>query len=224
MTELNDVFEEDSNEETTEVTEKVETEETEDKAEEGEEKVEEVSNETEETASTEPKMVPLAALQDERRKRQERDRELEDLRSRLPKSSDEPDMYEDPEAWKEWNRNQIIAEETEKQSQIMEQRINESREKMLESKSDFLQKENAFLVAVQQDPNLTQQMLSSLDPAKFAYEKGEEFIKSLVDPTEIKDVKPKSPVSLANVSAKGANTVEVEEEESFDEMFADQKY
>lgn len=222
MNELNEAFEEETEE--TVITETEESTEGEEKAETEETETEEVeSKESEEPASTEPKMVPLAAVQDERRKRQEIESRLKELESKVPKGNDEPDIYEDPDGWKEWNRNQILAEQTKAASEQLEIRINESREKMLESTTDFIQAEKAFLVLAQDDQEITQQMLNSLNPAQFAYEKGKEFLKTLVEP-EFVGKKPEVPVSLAKASAKGANTVEVEEEDDLKGLFADQNY
>lgn len=225
MKELDDVFEEETevSTETEETTEEENTE-GEETAETEETETAEVEESEEEVPATpEPKLVPLAAVQDERRKRQELEQRLQALESKLPKPNDEPDIYEDPDAWKEWNRNQIIEEQNREASRRLETRINESRERMLETAEDFTRAENAFMVMVQSDPSLTQQMLESLDPAKFAYEKGNEFLNSLIQPVPTKA--PNIPVSLAKASAKGANAVEVEkDDDDLKAMFADQKY
>lgn len=219
MNELDQAFEEPNEEIEQEETPEVEP--TEENVQESEEEPQEPEEKVEEEEPTSPKMVPLAAVQDERRKVKELREELESLKSKLPKANDEPDMYEDPEAWKQWNREQIQNEYRQETSRQLEKRINDSRDQMIESHADFAQKESAFLLMVQQDPTLTQQMLESVNPAKFAYEKGSEFINSLLPTSK---PKPKQPPNLATVTSKGSNNVRVEVENDLDSMFEDQRY
>jgi hypothetical protein len=122
------------------------------------------------TATDSPaKTIPIAAQIDERRKRQEIERERDELKQQLealktPKQEEKgPDLFADPEGWTK-------AQEQKTQKQILQTKIEISREMYLDSKPDFEEKEAAFVKMAQANPSLVQQMYASANPAKFAYE------------------------------------------------------
>lgn len=186
--------------------------------------------EPETPSDKEPTLVPVAAVQDLRRKNRELKEQLEEANKYRPKDNTEPDMYEDPEGWKAWNRNQIESEYVQRSQAEQSERIESSRSKMLEV-DDYIDAENEFMVHAQRDQDLRDQMLNHKDPARFAYEKGKEFKeqreKAIIDkylaqnPDKAKKPVPK--LSLATATAP-PNTVEVEEEEDLKDMFAGQGY
>lgn len=183
------------------------------------------------TAKDEPEkgFVPIAATINERKRRQEAEQERDALRQELeslktPKQEEKgPDLFAEPEAW-------VKAQDQKTQKQILQTKIELSREMYLESKPDFEEKEAAFVKMAQANPALVQQMYASANPAKFAYEtaKKQLAIDEMGDPetyraklkaeilAELQGVtpepeKPLKPIiekapSLANASAARLNT------------------
>lgn len=219
--------------ETTEVETEVEEEpETEDNPE-TEETETEVESET--TTDKENKSVPLAALLDERGKAQKYKEELEKLREQIPTKDEEPDIYEDPEGWKEWNRNKILSEQRAEIENERSTRINQSRSKMLETHEDYAVLEKVFELMSVEDPSLVNEMLNHPDPASFAYEKAKaykaEVLKSLSGETEETETESQKRnktatqmPNLATATAKGRTIPDVEKEEDIEDVFADQTY
>ena len=220
-------------EETAEVVEQTpEPEVTEEVEEETKGETEEAEAETEsEPPTEETKTVPISALTDERRKRQEAEEQLEKLKQ--PEQTVElPDPVEDPEGYKT-----AIEEQVKQQVQV--DRINDSRKAMLESEEfgvDFEEKERVFLVLQALDPSLKEQMLSHQDPAKFAYDKASEYIQSLIPKVEAKEEVKEDPAvskaqerkksavqvpSLTNAAASGTNNASVEEKLTLDDVLPD---
>jgi hypothetical protein len=230
---LDEIFEDETEESVTE------TEETEVKGETDETETQE-SDEPAPPAdkeSEEPKLVPIAALHDKARRVQELREENEKLKSQIPQTEQKPDMYEDPEAYEAWVEAKAEEKFLLKQQAAETERLETSRSEMLESHEDYVEKEDIFLFMVSKDPSLTDEMLSSSNPAKFAYEKGNEFLKQQEDALRAKilaesssedsddvEVPPKKVApSLASASAP-PNTVKIEQDEDLDDMFADQAY
>jgi len=131
------------------------------------------------TESESGKTVPMAAVLDERRKRQEAERELAELRKNAPKDDDEsdpePDMFEHPEEWKAWNTRRVERAAEEKAYNENVEFINNSRSAMLTEKDDYLEKERIFYRLADGNLDLIQEMQMSGDPARFAYEKAVEW-------------------------------------------------
>jgi hypothetical protein len=124
--------------------------------------------EKEQTANEAPEkgQVPIAALHDERRKRQELERELEKLRNPEQKKQEEvPDVFVDPNAF-----TQHLKEHTTKE--IAKHRRELSQDLLREAKPDYDEKVSKFVEAVKTRPDLIDQMNASLNPARFAYDFG----------------------------------------------------
>lgn len=175
-----------------------------------------------ETPSTEQESpsVPKQALIDERRKRQALEAELKTLRGKDQSQDDNaPDPITDPDAYKAYLKGQW---ETERRTEISER----SRERMLETTSDYQDMEKYFLTLAQADPSLIEKVKDHHDPAKFAYDyakeaKGKTFaevekqvIEKLRKEGKLKEPN-KPPVEVANLiksPGAGKNNLTVETE------------
>jgi hypothetical protein len=134
--------------------------------------------------------IPVAALQDERRQTkaareraeaaEKRALALEEQLNSLTKSDgpQRPDVFEDQDAAFQHIENDL-------RGMVLNERINLSREMMLETKSDYEETERAFIDAASRNPLLVQQMQTSPNPAKFAYQTGKNILETqrLTDPT-----------------------------------------
>lgn len=204
------------------------TEETEDTK--GETETEDKTEETEESAppAEEEKLVPKAALHDERRRRQQAEEEAEKLRKLLPETDEAPDPYEDIDAYNDYMRCKWEKEQKVKQDEITRERLEKSRSKMLETATDYENMEKIFGLMVADDPTLADKMLASGDEAKFVYDTAKKYKEELLKPETKSEEKPEPShidgANLATATAQKSNTDKVEKEESLDEMFDDQIY
>ena len=128
----------------------------------------EVTAEQEDTPAvsdkSESEHIPYAALKDERRKRQEYERELNYLKQQIAKEQQHrPDVFEDQEG--AFNH---LASSFEQR--LNAQMVGLSRDMMMSSHDDYAELESEFVAMAQQNPALTQEMLSHPNPARFAYE------------------------------------------------------
>lgn len=222
-----DTFFEDQEEETK--AEETQTEEeTKDKGETEPEKEKVKTEEPAPPADKEEKLVPKAALHDERRRRQQAEEELKDLRKLIPATDEEPDAYEDQDAWKEWYKNKMQGEQKAAQEKLTKDRLDKSRSKMLEAESDYEAMERLFGVMLADDPSLRDKMLASGDEGKFVYDTAKKYREEQLNPTKKPKPEPETPeidgANLATATAQDTNTPKVEKEESLEEMFDDQKY
>lgn len=177
----------------------------------------------EESETPSVKTVPIEAYHDEKRKRQEYEQRVTDLQSQIPKADNAPDPFEDLDAYNAYKRQEWEEEKIQEQQSAFSARLDESRTKMLTEHSDYGTVETIFSAFAQQDPVLKQQLLNHADPAKFAYEKGKEFLAGLQETPNV--TKPlEIPPSLATATAQGSNSIEVEKDEDLLEMFGDLKY
>lgn len=173
-----DVFNDDK-EETVEQ-ETVETEE-ETESEKGVEEESESENETgeseEESPSSEEKLVTEKALIGERRRRQEAEKKLKELQEEKQKL---PDPLDDPEGYAK-------AIEGNNQQARINDKLNLSRDLMLDSTDDYEEVEQVFMGLIAEfedgelvsikDPALQQKFLASPNPAKFAYNYAKEHLR-----------------------------------------------
>lgn len=129
----------------------------------------------------------VAALQDERRKRQQRDKEIADLRREFDelkrqtqgtgeKKGDEmPDPIVDHKAFAEYidKRNFVKL-------------VDASRADMIDEvgEDQFLAAEAAFIDASKADPKLAERLLNSRDPGKYAYTQGKKILESREAPAD----------------------------------------
>lgn len=128
--------------------------------------------------------VPRKALEDERRKRQDLERQLADLTkaAQQPKPQpqqqqpvqqqqypERPDPWVDPEGAARYDQMMF-------QHQLFETRVITSKELMKSLKTDFDDVEKVFIEAASADPYLEQQLVRHPLPAKFAYEQGKRIM------------------------------------------------
>lgn len=221
----------------TEESAKAETKETESNKTEPEEK----TGKEAETTSAEEKPVPLKALTEERRKRQEAEKRAEELEAKLNKEIPEekiPDPVEDPEGYK----NHM---EDRRHLDALKVKVSLSRDIMLDAKPDYADKEEIFVALARKNPFLVQQMNASANPAKFAYQTAVEHLdtEKLRDPKyketlkeEIRqqvlaelqkkpeEIRKKSALEvpdLTQATAAGKNSDKVEKESTLDDIISD---
>lgn len=180
---IDDLFKEPSDKEETKVAvteDKVKEPEKPEPATEGEE-TEEPEGKAE-TTTAEEKSVPIKALTEERRKRQEAEKRAEELEAKLTKIEPEkvPDPVEDPEGYKQYM-------EDSRHLDALKVKVSLSRDVMLDLKTDYAEKENVFVELARKNLFLVQQMNASPNPAKFAYQTAVEHLET----TKLRDPKYK---------------------------------
>ncbi len=115
--------------------------------------------------------VPKPALLDERRKRQNVEKQRDELAAKLRQyesgEDNAPDPVADPEGYKAHVRSQL---ELENRTKIADK----SREAMLESHPDYEVMEKHFMTLAMADPSLAQKIKDHHDPARFAYDYAKE--------------------------------------------------
>lgn len=110
------------------------------------------------------KSVPIAALLDEREKRQATQRELEELRKRIDEKPETvPDVLDDQEGF-------VASMRSEMNQQAFSIRAEVSQEMMRTLHDDYDDVETKFLDMAAENPELAQGMSSAALPAKFVYE------------------------------------------------------
>lgn len=131
---------------------------------------EQVEETAEPTAAPEaPQTIPLAALQDERRKRQELEAELNEIRARQTQP-ERPDLFVDPDAALDMVRNEA--------RQHADQRWIQACRAMAQAQhADYGDKESIFMDLAKDNPTLAQEMLKADNPALFAYQTAEKHEK-----------------------------------------------
>ena len=195
-------------------------------------KTEESVTEPAPTAEHEQKSIPLAALQDERRKRQHLEEEVEALRKQVPQSDEAPDPYDDIDAYDTFRRNQWQREQNMAMDRQRRNDLDVSRSKMLEQHNDYDEMERIFEIMTTSDRSLVDKMFQSGDAAKFAYDTARTYKASLMPKQETvetsEDVEQKASVTampnLATATAQASNTVQLEPEADIDDIFADIGY
>lgn len=127
-------------------------------------------------------MVPRAALEDERRKRQEYERKVGEyetwLRQQQTQQQRQQERQPEPDIWTEPDK--VIASLREENArvradierQLILNRIEDSREVALQKYDDFEEIEKVFVEAANNAPHLLQAMAQHRRPAQFAYETG----------------------------------------------------
>lgn len=193
--------------------------------------------EPEEDTEQDSKSVPVAALKNERLKRQQAEEQLKQYQQKYDKDEQAPDPVEDPEGYKAYVKQQA-------KDELVNERIETSRNEMLAKHKDYEKMELAFATLKAQDESLHQQMLDHPKPAEFAYKKAKEYYKSIRDEVE-KEIlakmqtkvdtkeeteaqkRKKSAVEMPNLTqaaSKGSNSTPVEQEVGLNDMFSDQTY
>lgn len=165
---LEGVFEGESEEiETKEETEGVSEEET---KEEAEAETEETETEAEPPAAKDKKLVPIEVVHDERRKVKSLKEELAEYKAKYDQDEDAPDPAEDPEGYKAHVRAKVATE-------MHQEKIDNSMSKMIDSHPDYREKEKTFMFLSAHDNSLIEEMNNHPDPARFAYDKAETYMK-----------------------------------------------
>ena len=125
-----------------------------------------------ETPSQETNLVPRAALQDERRKRQALEERIKSLQDQYGTQDDNaPDPVDDPEGYRKFVKAQA-------QNELRTELADTSRANMLEAHADYEEKEKYFTLMVAQDPSLGDKLKVHPDPARFAYETASKALSS----------------------------------------------
>ena len=111
------------------------------------------------------------AVKDERRKRQELEKQLEELKAgqNNPEPKELPDIFENQEGFVNDLREQMRVE-------TRQQIIQNQRDMMIEFKSDYEEKEAAFIEFGKNNPTLLAEANAAPNPAKFAYEQGSKIL------------------------------------------------
>lgn len=127
-------------------------------------------------------MVPRAALEDERRKRQEYERKVSEYETwlrqqqaaqqRQQEQQPQPDIWTDPDRVIASLREENARVRADIERQLVLNRIEDSREAALEKYEDYEEVEKIFVEAAQSSPHLLQAMAQHRKPAQFAYETG----------------------------------------------------
>lgn len=126
-------------------------------------------------AEQEPDHVPISALKDERRKRQQAEQELQkrmaayeaQMQQFQQPAPPRPDLFEDPDGALEHMQQQF-------QRQLVRTRLDMSVAMAKTQHTDYADAEAAFVEAVKANPSLYDQMLQDPHPAGFAYRVGKQ--------------------------------------------------
>lgn len=136
--------------------------------------------------------VPRAALEDERRKRQEATKASDELKDRIaelekkltapapqptpqaPQVQPQPEPVQPPDPWTD-PEGALAFERQNNSAQIFATTVALGQDMMRAVKPDYDEVEALFIDEAKRDPLLTQQMMQSRNPAKFAYEKGHQI-------------------------------------------------
>lgn len=157
--------------ETEEVEVEAETEEPAEEIEKGEE-VAEVSPTPEKTPE---QTVPLAALREERLKRQELSRQLEEMQKAQPAETP-VDLLDDPDKWAAQQRAQVEQLESKFEQQRLADKFAMSESMAKASHADYDEVTEYFHRAAEQNPSLIQELRQQAHPAEYAYNAGKNLM------------------------------------------------
>jgi hypothetical protein len=128
----------------------------------------------------EPGHIPIAALKDERSKRQTLENELAQLREQMQRMQQPqpivqpegpPDQWDDPDGYRDWLIKTAEERATQAATQAFNiQRIRADAAQFSVDKPDYDQTIQAFRQLADVNPALYEQMQAAPSPAKFAYE------------------------------------------------------
>ena len=131
--------------------------------------------------------IPIAALKDERAKRQALEAEVQQMRAYLTQMQrpqqqaqqpiSPPDRWEDPEGYDRWLVQQVTAAAEQKATEAFHyQRIATAAVQFKADKPDYDQTIQVFGQMASANPGLIQQMQQSVNPAQFAYDYAKQAI------------------------------------------------
>ncbi len=146
----------------------VKAEETEESTEESKEETKEETTESvDESPSDSDKTVPLAGLLDERDKRQQAERDRDELKAQLAEREAEtekrPSVFDDEEK-------AFSTIEERQAAERLNDKFELSRDFMGMIKDDYLDREAEFMTLAKEDTTLQKQLREHPNPARFAYE------------------------------------------------------
>ena len=116
--------------------------------------------------------VPVKALQEERRKRQELEARLAEYEARLSQTPPQPapDIWEEPDGYFDHRLNQVLpAIEQRVMERLQNQRIAESADEARTKFADYEEVIGTFQEMMKANPVLEQQLRNHRNPAEFAY-------------------------------------------------------
>lgn len=154
--------------------------------------------------------IPVKALQEERRKRQELEAELERLRTQQPPQP-EPDVFEDPQGFGQ----HVTSVATDQAVQIasLNARLDMSEMMVAQAHQDFGEMKPKILEFMEANPGLRQQILTDMHPWNKAYQlvKNHERMQQLAA-VDVADLEAKLREQIkAELSAKPADPPAVPE-------------
>lgn len=125
-------------------------------------------------AAEESQTVPRTALQDERRKRQELERQLQEISQRLTQQPVQPqpipDQWDDPEGFARHLAREAAAQAREEAlAELRRERVIHSAEAAKQRHPDYIEKVDTFNELAAQNPALIATMMQQPDPAEYAY-------------------------------------------------------
>jgi hypothetical protein len=188
----------------------------------------EQSDEVETAPQPESRNVPLKALEDERRKRQELEKRLQELEQRAqPRQQSQPqqqpqpqfpDPLDDPQGYARYMQQELQRSQFETRAMV-------SQEMMRAQHKDYDEVEAIFVEAARSNPMLLQEMISHPVPGKYAYEQGRKIklMQEISDPdayrarlreeilAELNGTQAQQPVAPAPKSLAGATSAPVKQ-------------
>lgn len=111
--------------------------------------------------------IPVKALQEERRKRQELEAQLAELQARLQPQQPAPDIWEDTQGWQQHFGNEVANAAT--QQAALNARLDMSEMMVAQSQPDFEEARPKILEFMGQNPALRDEILSDRHPWLKAY-------------------------------------------------------
>lgn len=110
----------------------------------------------------------LAAVKDERRKRQDLEKELADLKAQQVEPKELPDVFDDQKAFVDSIRSEF-------QQELGNAKLEVARSMMMEFHDDYESMEAKFIELAKENPILRDQAMKQANPAKFAYQQAKKF-------------------------------------------------
>jgi len=126
--------------------------------------------------------VPQAALADERTKRQDLQRQLDELRGMVTAQQKpvepevEPDLLDDPKQWEEHVKNSFRKELDEVRRDFSLRTLNALEAAARGRYEDYDTAQQAFAEHVKSNPALAQEAAAAVDPAEYVYRAGKNFL------------------------------------------------
>lgn len=120
-------------------------------------------------AAEEPVTVPVKALQEERRKRQELEQQIAEVTQRIQQQPPQPapDMWEDTQGWQQHFGSEVVS--TAVQQATLNARLDMSEMMVRQAHPDFEDRKAAFIQLMNETPGLRERALNDAHPWNFAY-------------------------------------------------------